>query len=121
MGSEHGKQCVPCFASFATMLQTEILSTKISDSLKEIIILKSFNSMLYTVKVLNIGTYMSEQTVYILIRLLLRSSLIGIYTVCHSVYIFWRHYCIVISNCFMLRTTMVVSLGVQIFRVFTVW
>ena len=33
---------------------------------------------------------MSEQTVLILIRLLLRSSLIRIYTVCHSFYIYWR-------------------------------
>ena len=73
-----------------------------------------------TVKILNIGTYMSEQTVLILIRLLLRSSLIRIYTVCHTVYIFWRHYCIVKLNCFILRTTTVVSLGVLIFRVFTV-
>ena len=56
----------------------------------------------------------SDQTV-------LRSSLIRIYTVCHSVYIFWRHYCIVKLNCFILRTTMVVSLGVPIFRVFTVY
>ena len=73
-----------------------------------------------TVKILNIGTYMSEQTVLILIRLLLRSSLIRIYTVCHTVYIFWRHYCIVKLSCFILRTTTVVSLGVPIFRVFTV-
>ena len=63
---------------------------------------------------------MSEQTVLILIRLLLRSSLIRIYTVCHTVYIFWRHFCIVKLNCFILRTTTVVSLGVPIFRVFTV-
>ena len=63
---------------------------------------------------------MSEQTVLILIRLLLRSSLIRIYTVCHTVYSFWRHYCIVKLNCFILRTTTVVSLGVPIFRVFTV-
>ena len=73
-----------------------------------------------TVKILNIGTYMSEQTVSILIRLLLRSSLIRIYTVCHSVHIFWRHYCIVKSYCFILKTATVVSQGVQIFRVFTV-
>ena len=73
-----------------------------------------------TVKILNIGTCMSVQTVYILIRLLLKSSLIRIYTVCNSVYIFWRNYFIVKLNCFILRTTMVVSLGVPIFRVFTV-
>ena len=64
---------------------------------------------------------MSEQTVKILIRLLLRSSLIRIYTVCHSFYIFWRHYFIVKLNCFILRTTTVAGLGVPIFRVFTVY
>ena len=74
----------------------------------------------FTVKILNIGTCMSEQTVKILIRLLLRSSLIRIYTVCHSFYIFWRHYFIVKLNCFILRTTTVAGLGVPIFRVFTV-
>ena len=63
---------------------------------------------------------MSEQTVYIQIRLLLRSSLIRIYTVCHSFYIFWRHYFIVKLNCFILRTTTVAGLGVPILRVFTV-
>ena len=62
---------------------------------------------------------MSEQTVKILIRLLLRSSLIRIYTVCHSFYIFWRHYFIVKLNCFILRTTTVAGLGVPIFRGFT--
>ena len=76
--------------------------------------------MEYTVKILNIGTCMSEQTVQILIRLLLKSSLIRIYTVCHSFYIFWRHYFIVKLNCFILRTTTVAGLGVPIFRVFTV-
>ena len=63
---------------------------------------------------------MSEQTVKILIRLLLRSSLIRIYTVCHSFCIFWRHYFLVKLNCLILRTTMVAGLGVPIFRVFTV-
>ena len=75
---------------------------------------------IYTVKILNIGTCMSEQTVQILIRLLLRSSLIRIYTVCHSFYIFWRHYFNVKLNCFILRTTAVAGLGVAIFRVITV-
>ena len=73
-----------------------------------------------TIKILNIGTCMSEQTVQILIRLLLKSSLIRIYTVCHSFYFFWRHYFIVKLNCFILRTTTVAGLGVPIFRVFTV-
>ena len=56
-----------------------------------------------TVKILNIG-----------------SSLIRIYTVCHSFYIFWRHYFIVKFNCFIFRITTVAGLGVPIFRVFTV-
>ena len=33
---------------------------------------------------------------------------------------FWGHYCIVKSNCFILTTNTVVSLGVPIFKVFTV-
>ena len=81
---------------------------------------QEFHGMQSTVKILNIGTCMSEQTVKILIRLLLRSSLIRIYTVCHSFYIFWRHYFIVKLHCFILRTTTVAGLGVPIFRVFTV-
>ena len=83
-------------------------------------LLDKFVGKSVTVKILNIETCMSEQTVYILIRLLLRSSLIRIYTVCHSFYIFWRHYFIVKLNCFILRTTTVASLGVPILRVFTV-
>ena len=78
------------------------------------------NPYKFTGKILNIGTCMSEQTVKILIRLLLRSSLIRIYTVCHSFYIFWRHYFIVKLNCFIFRTTTVAGLGVPIFRVFMV-
>ena len=52
--------------------------------------------------------------------MLLRSSLIRIYTVCHSFYIYWRHYFIIKFNGFILRTTTVAGLGVPIFRVFTV-
>ena len=55
---------------------------------------------------------MSEQTALILIRLLLMSSLIRIYAVCHSVYIFWKHLCIVKSNCFILRTTTLKCLSI---------
>ena len=42
------------------------------------------------------------------------------YTVCHSFYIYWRHYFIVKLNGFILRTTTVAGLGVPILRVFTV-
>ena len=44
---EHGKQCMPFFAKFSMILQTEILSTESSDFLKQIIFLKSFNSVSY--------------------------------------------------------------------------
>ena len=38
-----------CSAKFSVTLQTEILSTETSDILKQIIFLKSFNSLLYIV------------------------------------------------------------------------
>ena len=47
--------------------------------------------------------------------------MIRIYTVCHSFYIFWRHYFNVKLNCFILRTTTVAGLGVPIFTVITVF
>ena len=43
----------------------------------------------------SLETDRSEETMQTQIRLLLRSSLIRIYTVCHSICIFWMHYCIV--------------------------
>ena len=46
--------------------------------------------------------YLSRQimkTVQTQIRLLLRSSLIRVYTVCHSICSFWLPYCVVNSNC----------------------
>ena len=43
---EHGRQCIPCSAKFSMTLQTEILSTETSDFLKQIIFLKSFDSVL---------------------------------------------------------------------------
>ena len=86
---ERGRQCFPCSINFSIALQTEILSTVTSDFLKQMIIRKSFNSLflvicpdktekktcsyqmyakklrnkiIFTVKILNIGTCMSEQT-----------------------------------------------------------
>ena len=53
MGRERGKQCLPCSTNFSMTLhklQTKILSTETSDILKEIPILKSFNSVLYVKK-----------------------------------------------------------------------
>ena len=47
--------------------------------------------------------------------------MIRVYTVCHSFYIFWRHYFNVKLNCFILRTTAVAGLGVPIFRVIMVF
>ena len=43
---EHGRQCMPCSINFSVTLQTEILFTVTSDFLKQMIILKSFNSVL---------------------------------------------------------------------------
>ena len=37
---------MPCFINFSVTLQTEVLSTVTSDFLKQMIILKSFNSVL---------------------------------------------------------------------------
>ena len=45
--------------------------------------------------ILNVGTDGSKQTVQDLIRLLLRNSLICVYTVCHSIYIFLTHFSLV--------------------------
>ena len=43
---EHGRQCMPCSTQFSVTLQTENLLTEISDFLKQIIFLRSFNSVL---------------------------------------------------------------------------
>ena len=43
--SEHGKQCMPCSTKFSVTFQTEILATETSDFLKQIIVLKSFDSL----------------------------------------------------------------------------
>ena len=43
------QKCMPCSISFIMTLQTEFLSTEISDFLKKIIFLKSFNSLCYSV------------------------------------------------------------------------
>ena len=44
---ECGRQCMPCSINFPVTLQTEIISTVTSDFLKQMIIRKSFNSVLY--------------------------------------------------------------------------
>ena len=49
-----------------------------------------------------------------------RSSLIRVYTVCHSISIFWMHYCNVTSNFSIFRTIMAIVWGVPNFRIFTV-
>ena len=43
---QHSRQCMPCSAKFSMILQTEILSLETLDFLKQIIFLKSFNSVL---------------------------------------------------------------------------
>ena len=50
-----------------------------------------------------------------------RSSLIRVYAVCHSISIFWMHWCIVTSNFSIFRTIMAIVWGVPNFRIFTVW
>ena len=45
---ELSRQCMPCSAKTSMTLQTEVLSTETSDFLKQMIILKSFNSVLFT-------------------------------------------------------------------------
>ena len=42
---EHGRHCLPCSTKFSMTLQLEICSTE-KDFLKQIIFLKSFNSVL---------------------------------------------------------------------------
>ena len=43
---EHGRHLMSCSISFSMTLQTEILSTETSDFFKQMIILKSFTSVL---------------------------------------------------------------------------
>ena len=45
---EYGRQSVPCSAKFSVTSQTEILSTKFTDFLKQTIFLKSFNLVFCT-------------------------------------------------------------------------
>ena len=62
-----------------------------------------------------------SQTVQAQIRLLLlRSSLIRVYTVCHSVCIVWTHYSMVEPHSSNFRVITTNILGVRIFRKFTV-
>ena len=42
---EHGRQCLPCATKFSMTLKTEILSKETKVFLKQIIFLKSFNSV----------------------------------------------------------------------------
>ena len=49
--------CLPCSSNFSMTLQTEILSTETSDLLKQIIILKSFNSVSDVSRTLCLETY----------------------------------------------------------------
>ena len=49
----------------------------------------------HILEILSIGTDRDKQTVWIQIRLLLRSILVKVNIICHSVCIFWMIYCIV--------------------------
>ena len=46
IGSGAWQACIPCSTIFSIKLQTEILSTETSDFLKQIIILRAFDSVL---------------------------------------------------------------------------
>ena len=71
---------------------------------------------------LSFRTNRSGQTVQTQIRLLLRSSLIRVYLVCHSVYMFWMHYCTVHCSNFRITTTIFqVSEYLGILRYISVW
>ena len=69
--------------------------------------------------ILSFRTDMPRQTVQTQIRLL-RSSLIRVYTVCHSVCIVWTHYSMVEPHSSNFRVITTIFLGVRIFRKFTV-
>ena len=75
----------------------------------------------YTVIFLSFWTDRSGQTVQTQIRLLLeRSSLIRVYTVCHSLCIFWMHYTKEKLSFSTFRVITTNFLSVRIFRKFTV-
>ena len=67
---------------------------------------------------LSFRTDRSGQTVQTQIRL--RSSLVRVYTVCHSVCIVWTHYSMVEPHSSNFRVITTKFLGVRIFRKFTV-
>ena len=68
---------------------------------------KHYTVMIYTVMIISYQTYM-------------RSSLIRVYTVCHSVCTIWTHYSMVESHSSNFRVITTNVLGVRIFRKFTV-
>ena len=71
-----------------------------------------------TVMILSFRTDMPGQTVQTQIRL--RSSLIRVYTVFHSICIVWTHYSMVDPHSSNFRVITTNCLGVRIFRKFTV-
>ena len=83
-------------------------------------ILKYNDSIFITVMILSFQTDMPGQTVQTQIRLLLKSSLIRVYTVCHSVCIIWTHYSMVQPHSSNVRVITTNFLGVRIFWKFMV-
>ena len=73
-------------------------------------------TLIITVMILSFQTDMPGQTVQTQIR----SSLIRVYTVCHSVYIIWTHYSMVEPHSSNFRVITTIFVGVRIFRKFTV-
>ena len=65
--SEHGNLCLPCSVDFSILqvvdlFQIDILATEISDFLKQIAILKSFNSVLEDLHVVCALMYSQHET-----------------------------------------------------------
>ena len=76
----------------------------------------SFKDPGFTVMFLSFQTDKSGQTVQTQIRLLQRSSLIRVYTVCHSLCIVWTYYSMVEPHSSNFRVITTNVLGVRIFR-----
>ena len=91
----------------------KLSSLLIQNTHKEI---KNHHERLCTVMILSFRTDMTGQTVQAQIR----SSLIRVYTVCHSVCIVWTHYSIEEPHSSNFRVITTIFWGVRIFRKFTV-
>ena len=81
---------------------------------------KTYHNDLKFSDILSFRTDTTLQTVQTQIRLLLRISLIRVYTVCHCVCIFWTHYSMVEPNSSNIRIFTATFSSVPIFIILTV-